>query len=274
MISSRLPAVSTATFLRAALLSLLSLLSSLLLSGCGLWRPVTVPIGTLAEPARCATRPDTLIVMLPGSYARPEEFVTEGFVAALRERRIAADVVLVDAHLGYYSDRSIVDRLRADVIAPALAQGYKHIWLAGISVGAFGSLIYAQAQPEGIAGLALLGPYLGKRAVSEEINAQGGLRAWRAPVGALDPGDVDTIVWRWLQPYAAARRPATRPEIFLGYGRDDRFIFSDTLLAAALPADHVFTAEGGHDYPPWRAVWARMLDAMPLPRDASCAATR
>lgn len=245
-----------------------------LLSGCGIWRPVTVPIGTITAPAHCTSRPDTLIVMLPGSYARPEEFVSERFVAALRERRIAADVVLVDAHLGYYGDRSIVDRLRADVIAPALARGYTTIWLAGISVGAFGALIYAQAQPEGIAGVVLLGPYLGQRALSEEIAAQGGLRAWRAPVGALDPGDADTIVWRWLQPYAAVPRPATRPELFLGYGRDDRFIFSDTLLAAALPAGRVFSADGGHDYPPWREVWGRMLDAMPLPRDASCMGLR
>jgi len=260
-------AASAATIVLAALLAGL-------VSGCGLWRPVTVPIGTIAEPVRCETRPDTLIVMLPGSYARPEEFIAEGFVAALRERRIAADVMLVDAHLGYYSDRSIVDRLRADVIAPALAQGYRNIWLAGISVGAFGALIYAEAQPEGIAGVVLLGPYLGKRALSEEIAAQGGLRAWRAPVGALDPGDVDTIVWRWLQPYGATPPPATRPALFLGYGRDDRFIFSDTLLAAALPADRVFTADGGHDYPPWRETWAHMLDAMPLPRDASCAASR
>lgn len=245
-----------------------------LLAGCGLWRPVTVPIGTIAEPARCAVKPDTLIVMLPGAGSRPEEFVGEGLVAAVRERRIAADVLLVDAHRGYYSDRSIALRLRADVIAPALAQGYTRIWLAGISLGAFGALIYSQAQPQGIEGVVLLGPYLGSRAASEEIAAQGGLAPWRAPTGALDPGDIDTIVWRWLQPYAARPRPASRPDLWLGYGVDDRFAFSHKLLAAALPADRVFATEGGHDYPPWLRAWTRMLDTMPLARDASCAVSR
>jgi pimeloyl-ACP methyl ester carboxylesterase len=235
------------------------------LGGCGLWRPVTVPMVTIREPAPCAARPDTLLVMLPGSYSRPEEFVQEGFVRATRERGIAADIVLVDAHVGYYADKSIVERLRADVIGPALAQGYTHVWLVGISIGAFGALIYGEAQPQGIAGIAAIGPYLGKRALSEEIDAKGGLRAWRAPVGKLDPDDIDTIVWRWLQTDAA-----TRPELFLGYGRDDRFVFSDRLLAATLPADRVFTAPGGHDWAPWRAIWNEMLDRMPLKRAAGC----
>ena len=241
---------------------LVTIALALLLSGCALWRPVTVPIATIREPAPCVVRPDTLLVMLPGSYSRPEEFVREGFVRAVRERGIAADMVLVDAHVGYYADKSIVDRLRADVIAPALAQGYTRIWLVGISIGAFGALIYSEAQPQGIVGVVALGPYLGKRALSEEINAQGGLRSWRAPVGRLDPDDIDTIVWRWLQTDAA-----TRPDLFLGYGRDDRFVFSDRLLAAALPADRVFTAPGGHDWTPWLAMWTQMLDKMPLKRD-------
>ncbi|MEP7099757.1 MAG: alpha/beta hydrolase [Burkholderiales bacterium] len=238
-----------------------------LLSACAPWRPVTVPIPTIHEPAPCATRPDTLLVMLPGSYSRPEEFVQEGFVRAARERGIAADLVLVDAHVGYYADRSIVDRLRADVIAPALAQGYTRIWLVGISIGAFGALIYGEAQPQGIAGIVALGPYLGKRALIEEINAQGGLKSWRAPVGPLEPDDIGNIVWRWLQTDAASR-----PDLFLGYGRDDRFVVSDRLLAAALPADRVFTAAGGHDWAPWLALWNEVLDKMPLKRDAACAA--
>ena len=245
---------------------------ALVLGGCSVWRPVTVPIPTIREPAPCAVRPDTLLVMLPGSYSRPQEFIAEGFVDAVRKRRIAADLLLVDAHVGYYADKSIVDRLRADVIAPALAQGYTRIWLVGISIGAFGALIYSEAQPQGIAGVVALGPYLGKRALSEEIAAQGGLRAWRAPVGKLDPDDIDWVVWRWLQPYAAQPIAVARPELFLGYGRDDRFVFSDKLLAAALPADRVFTAAGGHDWAPWRALWNDMLDAMPLARDAGCAA--
>jgi hypothetical protein len=51
----------------------------------------------------------------------------------------------------------------------------------------------------------------------------------------------------------------------MGYGVDDRFAFSHRLLAAALPADRVFTTEGGHDWPEWMRLWRRMLPTLPLP---------
>jgi pimeloyl-ACP methyl ester carboxylesterase len=241
------------------------------LCACGVWRPVIVPMASISEPARCATKATTLIVMLPGSFSRPEEFQREGFVQAVRERRIAADVRLVDAHLGYYSDKSIIDRIQADIVAPARAQGYTQIWLVGISAGAFGALIHTEAQPAGITGIVALGPYLGKRAMIEEVAAQGGLRSWRAPSGPLEPDEVDAKLWRWLQAHADASAP---PLLYLGYGRADRFTFGDELLAAAMPAARVYTTDGGHDWPPWRALWQRMLDAMPLPVDASCAFDR
>ena len=245
-------------------------LSVAALSGCGLWRPVSVPMASIREPASCATRPDTLLVMLPGSYSRPEDFMREGFVAAVRERRIAADIVLVDAHLGYYADKSVIERLRADIVEPARAQGYAQIWLVGISVGAFGAMIYSQAQPAGITGIVALGPYLGQRTLTEQINAQGGLRRWRAPVGPLDPNDIDETLWRWLQAGGDVVAGAARPDLYLGYGLDDRFVFSDRLLADVLPPERVFTTDGGHDWAPWLALWQRMLDAMPLKRGDDC----
>ena len=213
---------------------------------------------------------DTLLVLLPGSFARPEEFVREGFVRAVRERRLAADMVLVDAHLGYYSDRSIVDRLQADIVAPAIARGYRQIWLVGISVGAFGAMIYTQAQPAGISGVVMLGPYLGKRSVTEQVRAAGGLSRWQAPTGPLAAEEIDLVLWRWLKDVPAQGSGARLP-LYLGYGLEDRFLADDELLAATLPAAQVFTAPGGHDWSVWLGVWQRMLEAMPLRRDASCA---
>ncbi len=239
-------------------------------TGCGLWRPVSVPMPSLSKPARCASPADTLLVMLPGSFARPEEFVLEGFVQAVRERQLAVDMVLVDAHLGYYSDRSIIDRLQADIVAPARAHGYRSIWLVGISVGAFGAMIHTQAQPEGITGIVALGPYLGKRSVTEQVRAGGGLSRWTAPLGPLAADEIDLILWRWLQGARADGSGVSVP-LYLGYGLADRFLADDELLAAAVPAERVFTAEGGHDWAVWLTLWQRMLDAMPLRRDATCA---
>jgi pimeloyl-ACP methyl ester carboxylesterase len=223
---------------------------------------------TIQAPAGCTSTPATLIVMLPGAASTPDEFVREGFVRALRERRIAADVTIVDAHLGYYRERSIIDRLRADIIEPARARGYRQIWLVGISLGGFGSLIYSREQAEGINGIVAIAPYLGEGLVAQEVAAQGGLSTWRSQPADGEP--IDAPLWRWLQGYAQAG--VTRPPLYLGYGRADRFAATNGVLGAALPPDHVFTTDGGHDWPPWRALWQRMLDAMPLPRDASCGA--
>jgi len=241
-----------------------------MLSGCAGWRPTAVPIPTIRIPSTCPVRPDTLVVMLPGAASRPEEFESEGLVEAMHARGVAADVLLVDAHPGYYRERSVIERLHADVIAPAQAQGYRHIWLVGISLGGFGAMIYTAERPQGISGIVAIAPYLGEPATLESIRAQGGLKSWRAPPGPLDPRDIGTPLWRWLQPYALAPAPASRPPLYLGYGLDDRLRPGHDLLAAALPADHVFTAPGGHDYPAWRAVWAQALDAAPLPRDPGC----
>lgn len=96
--------------------------AALLATGCVNLRSTSAPMYTQTDASQCTVRADTLIVMLPGVYSYPEEFVREGFVKAVQDRRIAADVVRVDAHLGYYEKNVFVERLRQDVIAPAKAR--------------------------------------------------------------------------------------------------------------------------------------------------------
>jgi len=240
-----------------------------LLAGCGLLpRASTVPLRVLSDNAVCTSRPDTLLVMLPGASSLPEEFLREGFVRALRERRLALDVVLVDAHPGYYKDRTILERLQADVIAPARAKGYRKIWLVGVSLGGLGALIQARAQPADADGLMLLAPYLGERRVTDAVRADGGLKAWRG--AALDPvqDDLDLRLWQWLQAYATD--PTLRPPLVLGYALADRLAPANQLLAANLPADKVFTTAGGHDWPEWRRLWKQMLERVDFPVDPTC----
>ena len=84
------------------------------------------------------------------------------------------------------------------------------------------------------------------------------------------PADTLLVLWRWLKDVPAQGSGARLP-LYLGYGLEDRFLADDELLAATLPAARVFTAPGGHDWSVWLGVWQRMLEAMPLRRDASCA---
>jgi pimeloyl-ACP methyl ester carboxylesterase len=240
-----------------------------LLAACGLVpRASTVPLRVLSDTARCASPPDTLLVMLPGASSLPEEFLREGFVRALRERRLAVDVVLVDAHPGYYKDRTVLDRLQADVIAPARAKGYRKIWLVGVSLGGLGALIQARAQPADADGLMLLAPYLGEPRITDAVRSDGGLKAWRGAVPDPVPDDLDLRLWQWLQAYATD--PAQRPPLTLGYALGDRLAPANQLLADSLPADKVFTTAGGHDWPEWRRLWNRMLDSAAFVVDPTC----
>ena len=89
-------------------------------------------------------------------------------------------------------------------------------------------------------------------------------RGRRSPVPAELPGaDAhDLALWRWLRAYAGAPSPS-HPPLWMGYGEDDRFVMSNRLVAAVLPPAQVFTTEGGHQWAPWRRLWARFLDRAP-----------
>lgn len=224
-------------------------------------------MATTTEPSDCPDQTSTLLVLLPGAYSAPQEFVDAGFGAAVRERGLAVDVLRVDAHLGYYDNAgSLLLRLDQDVIRPARARGYRSIWLAGISIGGFGSLAYAASRPGEVAGVIVLAPYLGERLTSTVIDNAGGLAQWRSTLPTPDAGPRERRelqLWQWLQAYATT--PAERPPLWLGYGVDDRFAFSHRLLAAVLPADHVATTPGGHDWPEWSRLWGDLLPRLPLP---------
>ena len=218
----------------------------------------------LRVPGHCTGRAPTLVVMLPGAYSRPPEFVEAGFPQALRAAGLAADICIADSHVGYYSDRSILRRLREEIVLPARAQGYRQIWLVGISLGGFGALGYAVRHGTEIDGVLAIAPYLGPRRLTQEIAAAGGPRAWRAAgLDASAPGTSDELDRELWRAFAAQDNTATaparsgpRPPVYLGYGVDDRFADAHRRFAELLPATHVATAPGGHDWAAWRALWS------------------
>ena len=249
--------------------TLLTLVTSALISACGfLPRDAVVPMPTLLDRSACAASADTLLVMLPGRGMLTSEFAGEGFIGEVQSRRLAVDVLRADAHIAYYDNRRIALRLREDVIAPALARGYRHIWLVGISLGGLGALVYANEHPGDIEGVVVLAPYLGEPPVIDEIASAGGLRQWDGYESAGDSsnGELSRRLWKSLKPYATQPDPAGRPTLYLGYGLDDRLAPGHRLLAAALPGERVATTPGGHDWPEWRRLWSTLLPRLPLPR--------
>lgn len=202
---------------------------------------------------RAANR--SLLVMLPGAKATPQDLVQYGFVRALRERGLPVDVAAVEAHLGYYLDRSLCAHLTHDIIAPARAKNYRRIWLMGISLGGMGALMYAHAHPAHIEGVIVLAPFLGTRGSIAEVIRAGGWSHWQP--GAIKPDDDERRLLAWLKTYKPA---AASPRIYLGYGREDRFAAASNLLAQRLPAAQVATIAGGHDWATWINLWRHWLD--------------
>lgn len=109
-----------------------------------------------------------------------------------------------------------------------------------------------------------LAPYLGDSDLHDEIHAAGGLAKWKAParVTTLNADNYQSQLFRWLQAVTADREPG--PIIHLAYGDDDRLAKADSLLAAVLPKERVYTGAGEHNWVTWRGLFQRFLDSSAL----------
>lgn len=221
-----------------------------LLAGCINLPPTETPIPQLGDNGTNEAG-KTLVIMLPGMGDRAETFDEEGFLEI--GHRNGFDTIAVDAHFGYYRERSLLPRLREDVILPARERGYENIWLLGISLGGLGSLLYAEAHPDDIDGLILLAPYMGSDELIADVKAAPSLQAWN-PDGKELP-EHEIAIWRWLQTETA--RTDGKP-IVLGYGRSDRLAGAYGPLLPALDGSRVYAREGNHRWTTWTPLWTRI----------------
>jgi pimeloyl-ACP methyl ester carboxylesterase len=229
--------------------------------GCASWLPAPVPMRAVdhrttgTEPARC------LLVLLPGMGDSAEDFVERSLVADVQRRQLSIDVVTAQATIGYYAKGIFAERLYEDVLKPRMSRAYQQVWLAGVSMGGMGTLLYARERPPGeVTGVLAIAPYLGDRDVIGAIDGAGGLARWKAPP-RVDPITEETWqreLWRYLQGVTQGREQG--PLLHVAYGIDDRLAPADSLLAAALPRSQVYVSGGGHDWATWRHLFARFLD--------------
>ncbi len=234
------------------------LLFAMLISGCAAL-PIKIPMDQIEYPALPNQRSNALVILMAGAGDRYDAFEKYGYIAAARQAGLNADILAVDAHYGYFTELTVRERLHQDVVLPAKARGYKCIWMGGISLGGFGSLIYAQKYADQLSGLVLIAPYIGNRGTLAEIEAAGGLDAWNP---ANVPDYDERQLWLMLKKYQPGVTPAL--PIHLLYGESDRFNPFHKMLAARLEKTKVRTVDGGHDWPPWQALWAEFVASNPI----------
>ncbi|MDP0501364.1 MAG: alpha/beta hydrolase [Verrucomicrobiota bacterium JB022] len=233
------------------------------LTGCRLLlREPKVPMPHHEYPFAAHERQSTLLVFLPGRGDRPEQFADEGLLEELRAANAPVDVWAVDAHLNYYYRRTIGDRLREDVLAPARELGYERIYVVGISLGGLGALMYEVDHGRTWDGIILLAPYLGEDPrLFAQIEAAGGPEQWTPPE-ETSWDQFQFRLWGWLGSYR--READQRPPVWLGVGADDRFRRPIDLFAESLPPERVYRAPGAHRWPVWRELWREILPETPL----------
>ncbi len=230
-----------------------------LLSGCGYLAGKPLEVLTYKNAAGSHKN---LLVFVRGLGGSHRTFAEEGMVEVTWQKGFDVDMAAPDSHFAYYSERTLIPRLRQDVILPAGQEGYEKIWLIGPSMGGLGSLLYTRQHPEEISGICLLSPFLGDDAIIEEISAQGGVLRWQP--GDYDPEkDWQRMLWHWIRMEVAHDKSVP---IYLLYGEEDNYVAAQRLLASVLPADRVASLPGGHDYQTFKALWQVFLDWNLLPR--------
>ena len=158
------------------------------------------------------------------------------------------------------ADDSILAEIHNSQVQPALTACYQQIWLAGISIGGYVAMAYADHYPDQLSGMFLLAPYPSNRMTTDEIISAGGIHAWMpAPIAAED---TERRIWFWLKNHAGSM------PIHLGYGLDDRFAPGGMMMAQALPHANLDSLPGGHDWPVWQKLWQNFLDRQFMDRQS------
>ena len=240
--------------------SLLAILVCLV-SACRSLPEAMTPIRTEWIRVHAHSVQDRLVILLPGRGESVDAYKDFGFIRAITDAGIRADVLLVDAHLGYYLSKTLPERFAEDVLSEIELQGYKEVWIGGISLGGLGALLLDREFPETFDQLLLLAPFLGSdRALLKSLETTG-LEHWQPPADEVPADDFEYALWAHLK--AVCMTSDADARLWLAFGERDRMRRWHRVLAATLPEERVFTdEEGKHLWTTWTPLWKQMLEPL------------
>lgn len=214
-------------------------------AGCAFLKTAEIPMSSEYFHYQPSNR--TLVVLLHGRGGSADNFVRYGAVEQIKRCQPEANIVGVDSYFAYYRDRIIEERLREDVIQPALDSGVNQVWIMGISMGGLGSLVYRLRYTDDIEAVILMAPYLGEW---DELSVYA-----EDPQLARTNGDPDFLeIWE-----SAAGIPVDDPAITLAFGEDDDNNKQHRWLASLLDENRVISGPGGHNWSSWKNLWPEAL---------------
>ena len=230
---------------------------AILVGGCAAGGDVRKPIPTAFFAAPESAH--RLVVMLPGRGDDLASLESKHIAQTIQTAWPDADVILTGLTMPFYRQGQAARRLHDEIIEPQQRSGNRDLWIIGISLGGMGSMLYEREYPGQAHGLMLLSPYLGEKAIHNEIRAAGGLAEWDA--GPLQATNADTFqheLWRTAKTWQET--PARASAVWLAYGSNESFRQPIELMSPALPADHVLMLPGGHDWKLWNTALRELLN--------------
>lgn len=236
------------------------------LFGCVAGGDITKPVPSAFYPApqhACRT-----VVMLPGIGDNLQALQKRHVAALIQKSWPDADVVLTGLTLPFYKQGHAAQRVHDDVIA-RYRKKHQTLWLAGISLGGMGVLLYDRQFPGDAAGMLLMSPYLGDDAIRERIRAAGGLAQWNpGPKQKINADNFQHELWRYLQDWR--NHPQRTRTTWLAYGADERFRKPIEMVTPMLPPDHVIMLPGSHNWKLWNHAFPALLQRVAKASENAC----
>ena len=148
---------------------------------------------------------DSVIIFLPGLLDTAKTFKDEQFFSAARKVGVKADMVAASINIRHLIEKVMVERIEKDIFRHLKNEGYKNIWLVGMSLGGLNTLLFYQKYAKDICGVVAVAPYIADEGLTKELQQAGSLNKW-LPKSAKNKKVVKQklqLLWEWLQQQAA-----------------------------------------------------------------------
>ena len=226
------------------------------LVSCHLIINVKEPVDLVWDKA--AEKTDQLIIFLPGLYDTATKFKDEAFFSTARKAGVKADMVSANVNVLHLVEDMMIKRIETDVFLHARKNGYKNIWLVGVSIGGLNSLLFYRKHVKNICGVVTLAPFVANKSLTKELQNGNNIKDWKPGFGEFSLGFEQKlqVLWVWLQKQSTKEN---LKHIYLGYGKQDRFVEPIKLLQNILDKKNIVAVEGEHDWETGLKIWKKQL---------------